>query len=160
MNRMTAKQYRTLTKKKQQKEKKLSHRIASHIREQYPDVIHRFDVAADLKMSMYQAKAIRDDLLHEKGYPDIFIAEPKGKYHGLYIELKNGRSDVFKKDNTYKKSEHIDRQRMMHDRLRAKGYAVEWGLGFEETVKIIDLYMSIGAEKSNENQSTIYDYGA
>lgn len=80
----------------------LSHResdiyeaISNFMLIKYPDVIFRFDFAAGMKMSMYQAK-------HHKylnpwtGYPDLFIAYPNGTYCGLFIEIKEGCGNLQK----------------------------------------------------------------
>ena len=149
---------RVKRKKPAQKEKKLSHMVAEFLARQYPNVIFRFDVAADMKMTMYQASQIKNKLLHKRGYPDLFIAKAKGKHHGLYIELKKDRSEVFKKDGSYKKNEHIEQQVKMHKILRDEGYKVEWGLGFDDTIKKIRDYMNIGKPVENDKQAHLEDY--
>ena len=153
-----AQRKRTAKTLKQHEERKLSYQIAEFLSIQYPKVIFRFDVAADIPMTIVQGSIIKNKLLHKKGYPDLFIAEPKGKFHGLYIELKKSYSEVFKKDGSYKKSEHIETQAAMHKQLRAKGYCVEWGLGFEDTVEKIRAYMSIGQPKEDERQTHLEDF--
>lgn len=131
----------TYKKKPKQDEKKLSYKIAEYMEKQYPKVIFRFDVASDLYMTINQATTIRDKLRHKRGFPDMQILKANSKYHGLFIELKNGYSDVFKKDGDFKKSKHIQEQHEMHERLRAEGYHVVWGLGFDDTVNKIREYM-------------------
>lgn len=49
--------------------------IADYLRYQYPTVIYRFDLAADLKLTMGQASKHKI-LQRYRGYPDLFIAEP------------------------------------------------------------------------------------
>ena len=54
----------------------LSTKISIFMQRQYPKVIFRYDIA-DLKLTKPQAirmKALQGGL---KGYPDMFIAEPK-----------------------------------------------------------------------------------
>jgi len=141
---------------KKQQEKKLSYNVAEFITKQYPKVIFRFDVAADLKLSMHQAVILKNNLLHKKGYPDLFLAEPSKGYHGLYIELKKDKSEVYKKNGSYKKNEHLETQIAMHKRLKDKGYCVVFGCGFEDTVsKIRDYIAPIGKEKINEKQGSL-----
>ena len=114
--------------------------IADYLRYQYPTVIYRFDLAADLKLTMGQASKHKR-LQRYRGYPDLFIAEPKGKYGGLFLEIKKDGVRIFKKDGTLVSDEHIREQfDMLHD-LRRKGYAAEFGIGFEATKKLIDDYM-------------------
>ena len=127
--------------------------IADYLRYQYPTVIYRFDLAADLKLTMGQASKHKR-LQRYRGYPDLFIAEPKkvviskgehtrlvAGYHGLFIELKREGTRIFKKDGALVADEHIREQfDMLHD-LRAKGYAAEFAIGFDEAKKLIDDYM-------------------
>lgn len=114
--------------------------IADYLCYQYPQVIYRFDLAADLKLTIGQASKHKR-LQRYRGYPDLFIAEPKGKYGGLYLEIKKAGTKIFKKDGALVADEHIREQfDMLHD-LRRKGYAAEFGIGFDATKKLIDDYM-------------------
>ncbi len=133
-----------------QLEARLSEKVSEFLQKQYPKVIYRFDIA-DLKLTMPQAvrnKKLQGD---RKGYPDLFIAKPSKGFHGLYIELKKDKSEVFKKDGTYrvkwvyknkvKQYDHIQEQVKMHERLRAEGYHVVWGFGLDDTIEKIRDYM-------------------
>ena len=139
-----------------QLEKKLSHNIAEFLTKQYPKVIFRFDVGADIKLTIGQASIAKNKLLHEKGYPDLFIAEPSHGYHGLYVELKKNKEVVYKKDGSYKKEKHLETQIAMHKRLRDKGYCVVFGCGFEDSVdKIREYFAPLGREKINSKQGIL-----
>ena len=48
------------------------------------------------------------------GVPDLFVPVPAGGFHGLWIEMKNGKAGRLS-----------EAQKYMHDSLRAQGYAVE-----------------------------------
>ena len=120
--------------------------IADYLRYQYPEVIYRFDLAADLKLSIGQARKHKR-LQKYRGYPDLFIAEVKAVddarkvRFGLFIELKKEGTRIFKMDGTLVSDTHIREQYdMLHD-LRARGYAAEFGIGFEGAKKLIDSYM-------------------
>lgn len=76
-----------------------------------------------------------------KAYPDIFIAEPRGKYHGLYVELKRCYADLCTKSGKYRKTQHIEEQRQMLQFLRQKGYCARFACGFEEAQFIISDYL-------------------
>lgn len=69
------------------------------------------------------------------GVPDICLALPKGKYHGLYIELKVGRN---------KPSEN---QKEWLGKLSKVGYATAVCYGFEEAQKVILDYINLPAKE-------------
>lgn len=131
------------------KEQKLSYMIASYLTLQYPDVVYRFDIAADLKLTIGQSKVVKNNLRHKRGYQDLTILEPKGNYHGLLIELKKDKSEVYTLKGTLKrrwnkktKSCHNKEQFSHLEKMRNKGYFAEYGFGFEETKKLIDNYLN------------------
>lgn len=128
----------------------LYEQIARYLQLQYPSVIYRFDVGADLKLTPGQA-AKHKRLHPERGYPDLFIAESSmniwhspvrewGLYFGLYIEIKKDGEKLTKKDGSWR-TPHIAEQAEMLERLRQAGYKAEFGVGFEGCKKIIDEYL-------------------
>ena len=130
------------------KEQALLLKIVIYLKLQYLNLIYRIDLAADIKLTMGQAAMHKWLQMRERGYPDIFIAEPRNGYHGLYIELKINKEQVYRQDGTYRKTRnkktgkcHIQEQHEMHERLRKKRYYVVWGFGFDDTKKKIDLYL-------------------
>lgn len=114
--------------------------IADYLRYQYPTIIYRFDLAADLKLTMGKARKHKR-LQRYRGYPDLFIAEPKGKYGGLFLEIKKAGTKIFKKDGAIVADAHIREQYGMLEDLRFAGYAAEFACGFDEAKKLIDDYM-------------------
>jgi hypothetical protein len=123
--------------------------IADYMRYRYPKAIYRFDLAADLKLSIGQA-AKHKRLQGRRGYPDLFIAEPrtikKGSdkyyYAGLFLELKRPGTTIYKKNGELVSNEHIQEQARMLEELRRRDYMAEFACGFDETKKIIDEYLS------------------
>lgn len=94
-------------------EHNLYEQLARYLQLQYPNVIYRFDIAADLKLTPGQA-AKHKRLHPERGYPDLFIAESSmniwhspvrewGIHFGLYLEIKTESNSPYKKDGTLKK---------------------------------------------------------
>jgi hypothetical protein len=68
------------------------------------------------------------------GVPDICLPVPRGRYHGLYIEMKFGRN---------KPSEA---QKWWIEQLQQQGYKVNVCYGWGEAVKVIVDYLTeIGA---------------
>ena len=122
-------------------EQKIAWAIAEYLTLKHPDIIYRFDVAAGLKMTIGQATVIKKKLLHKEGYPDLFIAEPRGKWHGLYLELKKDRNEVYKKDGGRRKNKHVQVQRAMLDRLLKKGYAATFCFGVDDCINVIEGYL-------------------
>lgn len=132
-------------------EHQLYEQIARYLQLQYPDVIYRFDLAADMKLTVGQA-AKHKRLHPRRGYPDLFIAEPSprcvdgswdNEYHGLFLELKKEGTRILKKDGT-PASLHIAEQHDVHLKLAAKGYVARFAVGFEEAKEIIDEYLQNG----------------
>jgi len=128
--------------KKVKPETLLGNRLASYLKIHHPDVIFRYDLHADMKLSIGVAK--RNKQLHGKwtrGYPDLFIAQPyfnrkgKMKYGGLYLELKAGKSIP---DN-----EHTKTQARFHAELRVRGYRCMFCLNFEDCVNKIKEYLKV-----------------
>ena len=126
-------------------EHNLYEQIARYLQQQYPDVIYRFDIAADLKLTPGQA-AKHKRLHPTRGYPDLFIAEPQFgerycKSLGLYMEIKTESNSPYKKDGTFKKDKHLEEQAEMLENLRARGDRAEFGVGFDKCKQIIDEYL-------------------
>ena len=135
-------------------EHNLYEQIARYLQLQYPNVIYRFDLAADIKLTPGQA-AKHHRLHPERGYPDLFIAESSeninnkdwngivrewGFYFGLYIEIKKDGEKLTKKDGSWR-IPHIAEQAEMLEKLRQAGYKAEFGIGFEGCKLIIDDYL-------------------
>lgn len=128
-------------------ERDVAQLVAKYLQWQYPQTIYRFDLAADLKLTVGQAG--RHKRMHpQRGYPDLFIAEPRGTYHGLYIELKAEGVRLFTKDGR-PASEHIYEQNLMLAKLQRRGYAAEFAVGYAQAVDIIDEYMDNADIKIN-----------
>lgn len=68
------------------------------------------------------------------GFPDISILEPKGKYHGLYIEMKR------------KGNKATDDQIKWLMELRARGYATVLCYSADEAISKIQKYMELRKE--------------
>lgn len=124
-------------------EHQLYEKVARYLQMYYPDVIYRFDLAADLKLTVGQAS--KHKRLHPKrGYPDLFVAQPREikrvMYYGLFIELKKDGTRLRKKDGS-PASEHIAEQGRTLTALWKKGYQAVFAVGFDEAKKLIDDYL-------------------
>ena len=75
-----------------------------------------------------------------RAWPDMFIAEPKGEFHGLFIELKKEGVRLKKLNGDWATS-HVEEQARVLDELRERGYKAEFAVGFDEAIELIDSYL-------------------
>jgi hypothetical protein len=123
-----------------QREAQLREQIAWWLRAQYPGVIYRWDLAADLKLTMSQA--VRHKRLHpERGYPDLLLLEPRAGFAGAFFELKAENAKLYKPNGELYTDKHLEEQAAMMNKLRAKGYYADFAQGFDEAVERISAYL-------------------
>ncbi|MGN0488056.1 MAG: VRR-NUC domain-containing protein [Ruminococcus sp.] len=65
------------------------------------------------------------------GVPDICLPVPKGKYHGLYIEMKYGKNKPTEKQAWWLKA------------LSNQGYATKVCYSFDEATEVITYYLNL-----------------
>lgn len=121
-------------------EAELQKQVAIYIRMQYPDVIFHSDFGSGAKLSPWQARMQKIQNGGRRAWPDMMIAEPIGKYHGLFMELKREGARL-KKQNGEWASSHIAEQNIMLNELSNKGYKAEFAIGFEQALDLIDDYL-------------------
>lgn len=121
-------------------EAELQKQVAIYIRLQYPDVIFHSDFGSGVKLTPWQAKMQKMQNGGKRAWPDMFIAEPRGKYHGLFIELKKDGVRLRKRDGDFA-SEHIAEQDALLRDLNNKGYKAEFAIGFQQALNLIDDYL-------------------
>lgn len=120
-------------------EKDIHIKVCNYLRTKYPNAIFRSDFASGMRMSIGMAKRHKA-LQSSRAFPDIFIAEPKGGYYGMFIELKTEDNVIFKKDGTLRQNEHHKEQALMLTKLYMRGYKAVFGQGYQDTIKKIDEY--------------------
>lgn len=121
------------------KEYQLYRAVAAYLRMQYPNVIYHFDLTG-VNLSRAQAgmtKAIQCG----SGYPDLFIAEPRNGYHGLFIELKAEGTRICKMDGS-PATDHIAKQTEVINDLTVRGYDCYLKAGFDAVKETIDRYLN------------------
>lgn len=134
------------------KEEAVHGQVAKYLKLQYPKVFFRTDFAAGIKMTIGQAVKHKN-IQQGRAWPDLFIAEPKDKYCGLFIELKRDGEKLKKKNGEWR-DEHIREQAETLDILRVKGYAATFAIGFYAAKAIIDSYLSTSQRKPSTNEET------
>lgn len=119
--------------------------VCNYLRIKHPDIIFRTDFSSGMKMTPGQAVKHKK-FQSSRSYPDLFIAETKdhnGFYGGMYLEIKADGVQIYKKDGTLRKNDHIKEQDEMLKELRSKGYYAEFGLGFDDCIKKIEEYLAL-----------------
>lgn len=139
---LTAREYSAMQpkKKRAKKEEKIQAAVCGYIKSKYPEVVFFCDLASGMKLPIHIAarhKAMRSS----NGIPDLFIAKSCDKFVGIFMELKSSADKALKKNGEIKSDEHVKNQTRVMKKLRDQGYFADFGLGFEDTVKKIDMAM-------------------
>ena len=88
-----------------------------------------------------EAKRLKDEGVRA-GVPDIFIAEPRGPYHGLYVEMKRIKGSVTSKAQ-------IECMGILED----KGYLCVVCKGFKEAKEVFHEYLNLSGTFLPEHPS-------
>lgn len=70
-----------------------------------------------------------------KGFPDLFIPQAHGKYHGMFLEMKSKNGKI-----SPEQSEWLSR-------LSLSGYAVKVAYSSTEAINAINKYINLDKEK-------------
>lgn len=116
------------------KESQEQQRLVLKLRWLYPDLVF-FAIPNGGRRNRGEARTMVLEGV-EKGTPDIFIAEARGEFHGLFIELK--RADKKKSVTSKEQTEKIKT-------LLDKGYQVKVCYGASDALKEILLYVGADA---------------
>lgn len=150
-------------------ESELQEVVAEYTLRQYPDVMFHSDFGSGVKLTPAQAKRQKRQNGYRRGWPDMFIAEPRhyfyttavnmgaveaeGWHYGLFLELKKEGTRLVKSTTKHHSdgigdctianwaTEHIAEQAKVLQQLRERGYCAEFAVGFDEAKKIIDEYL-------------------
>lgn len=115
--------------------------LAKYLRLAYPKVLYRFDQAG-FNLSAVQAMQAKE-IQCKRGYPDLFIMEPRGGYHGMFIEVKAEGVKIFKAKSGAYSTPHIEEQAKFLDLLNDRGYHASFGVGFDSCKSLIDSYLNL-----------------
>lgn len=126
-------------------EEQLQKQVVDYIKLKYPEAQFRSDLGGIRLTPGLRARAAR--LQAGRAWPDLFIAEPRSGFHGLFIEIKREGTRVRKKDGNFVADPHIREQALMLHTLATRGYLTCFGVGFDHIIEIIDEYM--GLKKPN-----------
>jgi len=115
--------------------------IAAYIRAQHPNVLFTSE-SSGIRVPMHLAVMMKKQRSTHK-QPDMIILQPKGIFHGLILEIKKDRSEIYLKDGSMSKSKHIQEQNATLVMLRELGYCAMFACGFDDAKSKIDNYMSL-----------------
>lgn len=101
------------------------------MRAEFPELRLMFHVANERICDPRQGANLRR-LGVRRGVPDLCLPVPRGRYHGLFIELKT------------EKGHTSDEQEWWGENLSAQGYLWRVCHGWEAAVTVIQQYLSYG----------------
>lgn len=125
----------------------LHKQVIQYIKLKYPLVIFRSDLGG-IKLTIGQATKNKAIQMDAPGYPDLFIAKARLGYHGLFLELKTSKEEIYTKEGKLRENRHISRQMEILSELRKQGYWTDFICSFEDAVTILDWYLQ-GTDRSH-----------
>ncbi len=124
------------------KEESIQIMIADWLSRQYPWVMFRSD-GGGLRLPIGLAVKFKRLNGGRRAWPDFFVAEPVGKYKGLFIEIKACRDDAYMKSGELRRTAHVQEQAEVLLSLSERGYTAVFGCGFEDCIRIIKEYLEV-----------------
>lgn len=122
----------------------LQEQVCQWLRLQHPGVLFHSDYGSGLKMTKINA-ILQKKMQKTRAWPDMFIAEPRGPFCGLFLELKHLTSSEVLRDGTMGNSEHVREQRVVLEMLQEKGYQATFAIGFDQAQELINSYLTTSA---------------
>jgi hypothetical protein len=121
------------------REDQLQKSVCDYINYKYPNALYTSD-SSGVRLTIGQAVAMKS-LKKGRGWPDMFIAEPKGLFCGLFLELKREGEKIFNKKGE-PRTPHLAEQDRMINELVMRGYHADFAVGLDQAMAIIDAYMN------------------
>jgi hypothetical protein len=103
--------------------------VIKYLKLAYPDVLYCAS-AGGMRTSYLQAVKMKRTG-YVKGFPDLFIYEPRSTFYGLAIEMKKEKGGIASPE-----------QKRWQEQLRNRGYCSYICKGSEEAIKVIDEYFN------------------
>jgi len=103
--------------------------VIKYLRLAYPDALYCASAGGMWTSDSQRIKMARTGYV--KGFPDLFIYEPRGEFHGLAIEMKKVKGSKIEPE-----------QVQWQEQLRNRGYASYICKGSEDAIKVIDEYFN------------------
>ena len=115
--------------------------ISNYVKKNHPDVIFNCDLSG-VNLHARQA-ALCKEMRSDRGFSDMTFYEPRGGYHGLFIELKRTGEVIYNKDGSLRKNKHLEEQRDMLVRLSKRLYYARFCIGQDEAIEVIENYLKL-----------------
>jgi hypothetical protein len=103
--------------------------VIKYLKLAYPEVLYCASAGGMWTSDSQRIKMARTGYV--KGFPDLFIYEPRGEFHGLAIEMKKVKGSKIEPE-----------QVQWQEQLRNRGYCSYICKGNEEAIKVIDEYFN------------------
>jgi len=92
---------------------------------------------------IYKNKPITDG----RSYPDMKIYEPNKLFHGVFIEFKESRAKVYRKDGKTLQDQHSIKQNRCMAELVDKGFYCAHVWELNQGIEVFEHYLKNGKEK-------------
>lgn len=115
--------------------------VSEYLKLQYPKAEFHWDMSG-IHTSLSQAR-MASAIQKRRGFSDLFVMEPRGSYHGLFIEVKADGVRLFKRDGITGTTPHIIEQNEFLELMIRRGYYATFACGFDACKKAIDEYMRL-----------------
>lgn len=112
----------------------------AHIRQAYPELKLLYHIPNERKCSQITGRLLKLMGL-KKGVPDLHLPVPRGKWHGLYIEMKTEKG---------KTSEAQDWWLL---ELQKQGYCCAVCHGWQDAVDVLEAYLCVNMKLSLPQQA-------
>lgn len=121
-------------------EAELQKALADYLRLRHPGILFHSDFGSGAKLTPGQAVAQKRMNGGRRAWPDLFVAEQRDPWCGLFLELKRPGTRLKKRDGSWA-SAHLAEQAEVLAELEKKGYAAEFAVGLDEAIKAIEDYL-------------------
>lgn len=105
--------------KRKEPERLAQQEVAKHLRKRQ---ILFCASAGGMRTSMLQAKKMKA-MGYQKGFPDLFICEPRGQYHGMFVEMKSTVGVQSAEQKAWQKE--LEKRGYLYVTKRSAGDAIE-----------------------------------
>jgi hypothetical protein len=128
-------------RKPKNKEESLQIALSRYIKLKFPDVVFTAE-SSGVRVTIGTAVKMKKQRSVHK-LPDMIILQPSGKFHGLVLELKDGRDKVYKKDGTFLNNKHVQAQLKTLKHLSKIGYYACFVCDIDDGMSTVAGYMKL-----------------